>query len=114
MNNEEYCCSGMNNEEYCCSGMNNEEYCCSGMKNTVVVELSPDKPNIFLSVEEVDGVKGAFLPVVERLKNLRTGMGRIIILCQTRDKCPMLYSFLFLFCLGKEFTEPPGMPPQLP
>ena len=84
-----------------------------GMKNTVVVELSPDKPNIFLLVKEVDGVKGAFLPVVECLKNLRTGMGRIIIFCQTRDECPMLYS-IFLFCLGKEFTEPPGMPPQLP
>ena len=76
-----------------------------GMKNTVVVELSPDKPNIFLSVEEVDGVKGAFLPVVERLKNLRTGMGRIIILCQTRDECPMLYSFFSYFALGKSLQS---------
>ena len=52
----------------------------------------------------------AFMPIV---RHYRSKLDRMIILCQKRDHCPMLYSF-FSFCLGKDFTEPPGMPTQSP
>ena len=53
------------------------------------------------------------MPIVERLRHYRSKLDRMIIFCQKRDHCPMLYSF-FSFCLGKDFTEPPGMPTQSP
>ena len=79
-----------------------------GMKDPTIVEISPDKGNIFLAVRHHESLQTSFMPFVNKLKDLRTKMGRVIIFCKQRDHCAMLYS-LFKFHLGQAFTEPPGV-----
>lgn len=87
-----------------------KEVCCIlGMTNCIVVETSPDKPNVFLACKEFTSVVEVFSPIAENLKSERVNMGRMIIFCKKIALCSQIYSF-FRFVLGPEFTEPPNHP----
>lgn len=79
-----------------------------GMRDYVLVNHSPDKPNIFLSCEQYHGsIAETFLPLAEKLKQERTKAKRVIIFCKRRIACSQIYSF-FKFILRDDFTEPTG------
>ena len=80
-----------------------------GMIDSVVIEQSPDKGNVFLAVKRYESLEQAFLPIVLKLKQQRTRMERVIIFCKQRNQCAVLYSF-FKYHLGHDFTEPSGAP----
>lgn len=77
------------------------------MRDPVVVQLSPDKPNIYLCCEEFNSIWETFGPLADLLSKERTNLGRVIIFCKKVVLCSQLYSF-FLFKLRDNFTEPPG------
>ena len=78
-----------------------------GMPDPCVIELSPDKTNVFLACYKFTSIVETFGPIADKLKAERVNMGRIIIFCKKRDTCNQIYSF-FLYCLRNEFTEPPN------
>ena len=80
-----------------------------GMKNPVVVEGSPDKSNIYLTVKEHVSIETSFMLIVNLLKEKNVSMGRTIVFCKKRDDCAVLYAF-FKYSLGDAFTYPPGSP----
>lgn len=49
------------------------------------------------------------MPLVEKLRTQRTRLPRVIVYCRTHSDCGTLYE-LFRLSLGKEFTEPKGLP----
>ena len=84
-----------------------------GMRDYVLVERSPDKPNVYLVCQEFQSLQETFGPVVERLRIERVAMGRIIIFCKKRHLCSQIYSY-FQYCLGDYFTEPPNEKDTIP
>lgn len=84
-----------------------------GMVNPTVVEISPDKPNIFLARSTFSSIMETFGPVAKRLRSQRHSMSRIIIFCKNRLLCTQIYSFFHYF-LRDEFTEPPGKNVETP
>ena len=83
------------------------------MSDCVVVEVSPDKPNIFLACGKFESIVETFTPIAERLKSERLQMGRIIIFCKRIRLCSQIYSF-FVYHLHKEITKPPGRSLSIP
>ena len=77
--------------------------CILGMINPYVVEVSPNKPNVFLAYNSFSSIMEILGPIAERLKVHRTNLGRIIIFCKKRDLCSQIYSF-FLYFLRDQFT----------
>ena len=75
------------------------------MQDVIVVELPPDKPNVYLACKTFTLLMETFCPIVEKLKVERVHMGRIIVFCKQRDLCNQIYS---LFVLSS-FTDPPNM-----
>ena len=84
-----------------------------GMHNPVIVQVSPDKPNLLFGVKKVKGLSEAFMPLITRLKAERLSFGRTIIFCQRQIDCGNLYH-LFQLELREELTEPIGVPCSLP
>ena len=68
------------------------------MKNPVLVEQLPDKGNIVLAMKNHVTLQLSFMPFVNRLKEVRSNMERVIILCKQRDHCAVLYSFFKYYC----------------
>ena len=66
-----------------------------------------DKQNVFLAIKVGKSFEESFLPVVVKLKALKTSMPRMIIFCKQRDHCAILYSY-FKYHLCEDFTNPPG------
>ena len=80
-----------------------------GMCKPVAVIKSPDKPNIYYSVEEKNGeVEDSFCFLVERIRSLRIQMEKTIIFCRTYKDCSWL--FFFRDTLEEEITDPVGFP----
>ena len=84
-----------------------------GMINPSVVELSPDKPNVYLACKEFVSLMNTFVPVADKLRKQCTRMGRVIVFCKQIPLCNQIYS-LFVYLLGDEFTEPPSKPISIP
>ena len=78
-----------------------------GMNDPVVIEVSPDKPNVYLACDEFKSIMETFGPIAEQLKVERTDMGRVIIFCKKIILCSHIYSF-FQYILRADFTEPPN------
>ncbi len=89
--------------------------CCKilGIANPVVVEVSPDKPNIRYTCKEFTTFHETFGILADKLNVKRNGMERVIIFCKRRDMCNRIYSF-FNYMLKERFTEPPGSPVEVP
>ena len=84
-----------------------------GMQKPVVVEVSPEKTNIALSVKKFESLESSFRPLVDKLLLEKKSAERTIIFCKKRDDCAVLYAF-FKYCLGEHFTDPPGAPVCIP
>ena len=78
-----------------------------GMRKPILIEVSPEKSNIVLSVKNVESMESSFKPLVENLLTERKAAERTIIFCKKRDDCAVLYAY-FKYCLGNCFTDPPG------
>lgn len=83
-----------------------------GMKKPYVVEVSPNKDNIFLDCGIFKSLVETFHPIAESLQK-HTAMDRVIVFCKTKDMCHQIYSF-FLYLLRNNFTEPPGVNVSIP
>ena len=80
-----------------------------GMKNPMTVVLPPCKCNLKYAVSRYDSVEDTFTSLLEKLRKERITFPRTIIYCRKMEDCANLYLF-FQNNLGKDFTEPPGMP----
>ena len=77
-----------------------------GMSKTVIVSQSPNKPNIFYSVQTKSApLEEVFAPLVEELKRKRDTMDRVIIFAQSYEDCTSLFNNR----LSKELSQPPGL-----
>jgi len=84
-----------------------------GMCHPVIVQVSPDKPNLSYGVQRVDDLRNAFMPLIMSLKRKRLEFPRTIIFCTRQIDCGSLYD-LFEVTLGDDFTEPIQVPHELP
>ena len=78
-----------------------------GMRKPILIEVSPEKSNIVLSVKNFESIESSFKPLVENLLTERKAAERTIIFCKKRDDCAVLYAY-FKYYLGNCFTDPPG------
>jgi len=83
------------------------------MYNPVVVQVSPDKPNLLYCVQKSEGLRNSFMPLIMLLKSKRLKFIRTIIFCTRQTDCGNLYQ-LFEATLKEQFTEPVGTPVELP
>ena len=77
-----------------------------GMNKPALITISPCKANIMYGVGKFKTITETFSPILERLRNERQQMPRIIVYCHTYDMCADLFLY-FKTSLGGEFTEPP-------
>jgi ATP-dependent DNA helicase RecQ len=84
-----------------------------GMVNTAVIEISPDKTNLFFTVVEFESIQVSFQSLMKQLKEKRTEMERTVIFCRRPLDCAQLW-LEFRNFLGKDITEPPGYPDNIP
>ena len=75
------------------------------MINPVVIQVSPEKPNLYFSVKE--NVAGSITAVISELKHKRVNMERMIIFCRRPLDCANLW-MQFHALLGTDITQPPG------
>ena len=82
---------------------------CLGMTDRCYeITQSPDRANIFLSVEKVSvDMESTFNFLLEKLKSLQVRCPRVLVYCQTQSMCSNLYT---LFCseLGDKAYWPVG------
>ena len=81
-----------------------------GMIDPAVVEVSPEKDNLYFSVSEFQSINVSFQPLMTEIKIKRTQMERTLI--RPLD-CTNLWISFCKF-LGPDITEPPGKPLQIP
>ena len=74
------------------------------LNTPVVAGMSPDRPNIFLSVTSLEGFAKE---ISEKMKLERLSCPKTIIFCRSHQDCASMYAAV-LQNLGKEKTEPPG------
>ena len=65
-----------------------------GIKDPIVIEVSPEKSNVFLALGEFSSMVETFGPIAEKLKVEHVNMGRAIIFCK---KVNSMLSDLFIF-----------------
>ena len=75
------------------------------MIDPVVIQVSPEKPNLYFSVKE--NVAGSVTAVILELKHKRLNMERMIIFCRRPLDCADLW-MQFHASLGTDITQPPG------
>lgn len=81
-----------------------------GMSRPVIVSESPNKPNIKYSVHlKSCSIEEAFAPSVEEVEQKRMNTDKTIIFCRSYENITRIYR-LFKSRLGKNKTEPPGLP----
>ena len=80
------------------------------MVDPCIVAASPNKPNItFWVAEKPATMEDTFMPLIERVRTERMSLPRVIIYCRSHNDCATLYG-LFRENLGRDFTEPAGLP----
>ena len=80
------------------------------MVDPCIVAASPNKPNItFWVAEKPATMEDTFMPLIERVRTERMSLPRVIIYCRSHNDCATLYG-LFRDNLGRDFTEPAGLP----
>ena len=83
---------------------------CVGMKKVLLVSQSPNKPNIFYSVNlDQKSIEEAFTPLVNEIRKKRTIVDRTIIFCRSYNSCTNIYFFI-KSQLGESISEPKGFP----
>ena len=77
-----------------------------GMNKPALVTITPCKANIMYGIGKYKTIIETFSPILERLRNERQQMARVIVYCSTYDMCADLFLY-FKTSLGGECTEPP-------
>lgn len=80
-----------------------------GMNNATIINVSPEKSNIYLSVCEKPSVEGFVEKVAAVLTQKRQLAPKLLIFCRKYDACHRLYR-CFKTSLGQNFTIPNGAP----
>ena len=78
------------------------------LNNPVVIGVSPNTPNIFLSVAPPLKLPSFAESIADQLKKMLT-FPKTVIFCQNYEDCANMYKVI-VHTLGKEKTEPPGYP----
>ena len=79
------------------------------LNNPVVVGISPNRPNIFLSLAPPMKLPCFAESIGDQLKKRRLTFPKTVIFCQNYEDCANLYKIV-IHSLGKEKTEPPEYP----
>ena len=83
---------------------------CVGMKKVLLVSQSPNKPNIFYSINlDQKSIEEAFTPLVSEIQKKRITVDRTIIFCRSYTSCTNIYFFI-KSQLGGSISEPKGFP----
>ena len=77
------------------------------VQSPTIVSIHPSKQNLIYYVAEKSSVSTSFAPIISKLSQLRSKMGKVIIFCRTYDQVTTVY-YHFKRQLGVGFTEPPG------
>lgn len=81
-----------------------------GMSEPSVVAVTPNRSNIYYSVEKREGdIEQTFTALVNEIREKRLGVPRVIIFCRSYEDVGHIYSFM-KSSLGKEAVEPVGAP----
>ena len=80
-----------------------------GMHDPILVEVSPEKSNIFSATGTFTSIIEIFTPIAECLK-----LGKVIIFCKRRELCNKIYSFFEFYLNKQDFTEPLNENPRIP
>lgn len=75
----------------------------------VIVAMSPDRPNLKLSVIPLPKMEDFAKRLSEELNQKRLNYPKSIIFCRSYQDCSSLYANI-IHCLGNNKTEPPGYP----
>ena len=75
----------------------------------VIVGLSPNRPNIFLSMIQPIPLVELAKRISDDLKKERLNYAKTVIFCRSYQDCANLYACIVQY-LGKDKTEPPGYP----
>ena len=78
-----------------------------GMINTTIIEILPQKNNLYFVVTGIKSIEDSLEPLIQELKNKRTELERTIIFCRRPTDCAQLW-LMFKKILNKDLTEPPG------
>ena len=84
-----------------------------GMINPVIVEVSPEKSNLYFNVVEFQSVEISLQPLMQELKEKCENMERTIIFCRRPIDCAELW-MAFRNYMGQFITEPPGCYVDIP
>ena len=79
------------------------------MSGCAEVITSPDRPNIFYSVQARSDISTDFLPLISTLKEKAVLAPRVLVYCQTLDMCADLYAH-FQYELGESSYYPSSSP----
>lgn len=82
------------------------------LQDPVIVGLSPNRPNIFLSVLPTMKLDELIEMVAGELLEKKVNYPKTVIFCRTYQDCTDLYSRMVRY-LGDDKTEPPGYPDLL-
>lgn len=80
-----------------------------GMRNSLVVCVSPNKPNIKYVVKRFVTLEESFGSLADELLSKKDNMEKVLIFCRSINDCSTLY-FYFKRKLGRSFTCPEGAP----
>lgn len=79
------------------------------MRDSIKISVSPNRPNIFYQVKIRTEIESDFSDMVSSLRANLINTPRVIVYCQSLDKCSALYAH-FLHELGPSSYYPPGAP----
>ena len=83
---------------------------CIGMKKVLLVSQSPNKPNIFYSLNsDQSNIEEAFTPLLREIQQKRTSVDRTIIFCRSYNSYTSIYFFM-KNRLGENISDPKGFP----
>ena len=77
-------------------------------KDMVLIDVNPNRPNIYLSVRKISNdLNSSFQWLVEKLKKEMNTMGRVLIYCKTIKDCGRIFTY-FKCKLGSDAYYPAG------
>jgi superfamily II DNA helicase RecQ len=77
-------------------------------KYMVLIDVNPNRPNIYLSVRKISNdLNSSFQWLVEKLKKEMNTMGRVLIYCKTIKDCGRIFTY-FKCKLGSDAYYPAG------
>ena len=82
------------------------------LEDYILVAVPPNRPNIKLIVQPIEGLEATALELSEQLRMLKLDYPKTIMFCQSYQDCSCFYLCINHY-LGKDKTEPSGYPDLL-